>query len=158
MSWKTEIIEQVRIIINDIDSPQTYTDSRIERVVIIAAFQSLKEIDFSTTYSINIATQTISPDPTSSASRDADFINLVSLKTACLMLTGELRKYSLGSVSITDGPSTINMGQVFTNLQKTYNEILRQYEKYKVTYQSSNVGQAVSTPTTVQNIYPTQGF
>ena len=29
MAWETEIVEQVRVVINDTESPQTYTDTRM---------------------------------------------------------------------------------------------------------------------------------
>lgn len=161
MSWQTEIVEQVRVIINDIDEPQTYSDSRIERVCIIGAVQVLREIDFSSTYTINISTQTISPDPSEISTKDNDFMHLVSLKVACLILTGECRKYALCGVSVDDGPSSIDMKGIYKNLKDLQDSIQRQYDKAKILMQSGGnggVGRAVTTPTTVENLYPIQDF
>lgn len=158
MAWETEIVEQVRVVINDTESPQTYTDTRIERATIIAAAQAVKEIDFSRVYSVDITLQTISPDPTGLDPKDLDFINLVSLKCACLILGGELRQYSLSSVTVVDGPSTMSFGSIFRNLKETLDGLLKQYDKAKFLYQSGISGQCITTPTTATNIYPSQEF
>ena len=158
MAWQTEIVEQVRVIINDTESPQKFTDSRIERATIIATSQVLKEINFSTVYTVDITLQTITPDPTSLTPKDLDFVNLVSLKCSCLILGGELRQYSLSSISVTDGPSTISFSGIFKNLKETHDLLTKQYAKDKCLYQSGLVGQAISTPTTVSSLYPTQEF
>lgn len=160
MSWQTEIVENVRVLINDMDATQTYTDDRIERVVIIAANQVLQEVQFPTAYSIDIAEAEISPDPTSLSTKDNGFINLVSLKTACLIISGELKQYSLvGGISVNDGPSSINMSNVFGNLKDLQKSICGEYARYKLEYklsQSINNGQVVMTPTTNLNGYLSQ--
>ncbi len=158
MAWETEIVEQVRVIINDIESPQVYSDTRIERASIIAAAQSIKEINYNTNYLVDITLQTITPDPTELDPKDLDFINLVSLKCACLILGGELRQYSLSSVTVVDGPSTISIGSIVKNLKDTYETLLKQYDKAKYLYQAGLSGQSITTPTTVSSLYPYQEF
>ena len=157
MSWNTEITELVRVLINDLDTTETYTDSRIERVIIIGATQVLQEVSFPTEYTVDVANITISPDPTALDPKDYGFINLVSLKTACLILGGEVKQYSLvGSISVTDGPSNINMGNVFKNIQDTAKDMCLKYAQAKLEYkmlESSLNGQTVITPSTYLGSY-----
>lgn len=156
MTWQTEVVEQVRVLINDMDDTQTYTDDRIERVGIIAALQVLSDVQFPTTYSVDIQRATISPDPTTLSTKDYDFINLMSIKTAYLIIYGELKKYSLvGGISVQDGPSSINLN-VFYNLRDVARSMDERYMREKNTIkmsQSSINSQAIITPTTNSNGY-----
>lgn len=158
MTWQKEIVEQTRVLIGDMDESPTYSDSRLERVVIIATNQVLQEIDFSHIYVVDISNQTIAPDPTEVSPKDTNFINLVAMKVACVVLQAELRKYALGSIMVTDGPSTISMGQVFSNIRKTYDTLMQEYGRAKFLYQCSIAGHAVTTPSTNTNVTPIQDF
>jgi len=146
MTWQTEITESVRVLIGDMDETQVYSDNRIERTIVIGASQVIQEVDFSTIYTVDISLQNISPDPTTISPKDSNFINLISLKSAILIYTGELRKYALTSAIVTDGPSTINMGSVYSNMKASLANLQFQYEKAKMLYQSGQIGQAVTTP------------
>ena len=156
MTWEVDLVEAVRVYINDIDAVEAYSDSRIERVVVIAAAQVIQEIQFPTTYSVDIQLSTISPDPTNEP-KDTSFLILVALKTSCLILSGEVKQYSLvGGISVTDAGSNINMGNVFKNVQETAKGVCLAYAHAKMEYkmgQSSANSTAVTTPTTWTNGY-----
>lgn len=83
MSWKNDMVTILRVIISDLDSDNyTYTDSRLEQIIVVAAHYVKNEINFSTNYTIGIGTPSISPDPTTN--NDEVFVNLVLLRAACL--------------------------------------------------------------------------
>lgn len=149
MSWQSEITTIVRHLINDtdLDSP-TYSNSRIETSILVGSHLALLEIDFEQTYSINVDTCMLSPDPTTSGARDEAFINIVAMKTACIILGSELKAHALTSVRVSDGPSSIDTGQVSKNLQFLYEHICKQYEDYKFNFvvANNNVGKAVLSP------------
>lgn len=150
MAWSTEIIPLVRGLINDIDlvSP-TYSDAIITQYIVYAAHFMLTEISFPTTYSVDVSHQTISPDPTT-PTIDLVFINMVSLKSAILILTGEVKTATAQAVRINDGPSSVDMTAVY----KAKMELLRQYQqsfdkaKIAVAMGDASVGQAILTPYT----------
>lgn len=88
MSWTTETVVILRTMILDLDDSPRFQDSRLEQILLVAAFQVNVEADFTNDYSINIETSTLSPDPTDSGNRDDSFINLMTLKAACILDRG----------------------------------------------------------------------
>ena len=84
MAWDTTMVVMVRILINDTEEPQTYSDARLESLITTAAFYVKNEIDFDTTYSVNIVTPDISPDPTLEETLDDVYTGFVVLKAACI--------------------------------------------------------------------------
>ena len=85
MSWKNEIPIIVRVWINDLSDTPTYSDDRIKQLIVVAAQYVKREMNFNTVYTIDTLTQSISPDPTTLAAPDQDFIGFVALKAACLL-------------------------------------------------------------------------
>lgn len=108
MYWEVEIPIIVRNLISDLDSNPVYSDARIQQLAVVAAQYVVNEVNLTTTYTIDIINQTISPDPSDPASRDVDFVSFVSLKSACLLDQSTFRtkaaldgiKTSLGSASL----------------------------------------------------------
>jgi hypothetical protein len=148
MSWQNTIPIMVRYLINDTDgSNYTYSDSRIEKTVLIGAqFVSL-ELDFPNTYSIDIENNAISPDPTDAETKDSSFINLAALKTACIIVGSELKTESANAISIKDGPSAIDLRGVSSALAMLYKDLCDKYaamaDDYKFT---GETGQAILGP------------
>lgn len=148
MSWQTTIPTMVRYLINDVDSSNyKYSDSRVEKTTVIGAqFVSL-DLDFPNTYTIDIATDSISPDPTDSATRDNSFINLVALKTACIIVGSEMKTEAANAISIKDGPSAIDLRGVSSTLAVLYKDLCDKFtamaDDYKFT---GETGQAILGP------------
>lgn len=138
MSWDTEIITTVRVLINDIVSPYTYSDDRLKQVVTVAAKFVKNDLSFiSTDYSINIIDNTISPDPTAAQSLDEVFVNCVSLKASCIVDQSTFRtKAASEGIKATLGPASLD---IRNNLQgfkilldegpcALYNKFVNDYE------------------------------
>lgn len=150
MAWTTEVIEVVRYIIGDLDTPYKYSDERITKAASISASVLINEIPFANNYVVNVSTNTITPDPTEVDPKDYDFINLLALKTSCLILQGEMKVYAGSSLRIVDGPSTIDVGSIYSNTQQMLADLIRTYESKKMYYlmSSSGYGKAITTPST----------
>ena len=84
MAWQNDMVGMLRVLINDTEAPQTYTDARLQNLIVVGAIYVDQELDFDTTYDMDVATTGIAPDPTLDATKDIPFTNLTVLKSACL--------------------------------------------------------------------------
>lgn len=156
--WKCVIVPFVRVLINDIDS-STYEDSRIQTIVIVASQLLKLEFEFANVYTSNIRTQTINPDPVD----DDAFVNFVSMKTALLILEGELKNAASGAIKIQDGPALIDMSGAYSSTKDLYDKLLNDFEKAKTAYFLGNLSEikaifsAYQSPYT-QSSYPSIQF
>ena len=148
MAWTDDMPTIVRYLVNDVDSNNyTYPNGRIKQTIVVAAQLVLNEIDFDKTYTVTVSTSGISPDPTA-ATKDDAFINLVSLKSACLIASSELRTKSLDAVRVSDGSSSIDAGGVLRGFEALSKSMCQRYESAKLEYKAGNsvAGQAILTP------------
>ena len=151
MTWQTDMTLIIRSIINDLDSSNyTYTDSRIQQAIAVAAQLVQKEITFPNVYEVDLSVPSITPDPTLTTPRDDAFINLVSLKTVVVIYSGELRLGAKIGIKVVDGPSQIDATSMYKNLQELLNAVVAAYNKARVDYLLGNsiAGQVISTPIT----------
>jgi hypothetical protein len=153
MAWIDEVTEMVRVLIGDMGTTSTYSDERIERVILVATHQVMNDVAFPVTYTLNLVTMTLTPDPTSDP-RDEAFLYLASLKTACLIMSGEARTYAISSMKVTDGPSSVDTGSAFTNVKALAEGLCNGYQKAKNEYIMGTLapGAAILTPTTQEAI------
>ena len=76
MAWQSEMTTIVRHLINDTDiSDPTFTNSRLETSILVAAQLMNNEINFGKVYTIDVDGCSLSPDPTVET-KDNAFINL----------------------------------------------------------------------------------
>lgn len=139
----------VRHLISDVDSTNyKYSTSRLETSILVAAQLLTTETDLSQTYTINVESCSLSPDPTDADTKDDDFIALVSLKCACIILGGEVRAESGNAISIKDGPSAIDLRGVSSTLTNLYKDLCQKYEQMLIDYRagSSLAGHAILGP------------
>lgn len=155
MSWQGEMATIVRHLVNDVDPDNyTYSDSRMETAILVAAQIVCAEVDFETTYLVSVEQCTISPDPTdpsdalADANKDDGFINLVCLKAAVIILGSEYKTQSLNAVRVTDGPSSIDMSMVAQNLRYLYDAMVKLYDEAKFALKVGNgaIGKAILSP------------
>ena len=150
MSWQNTIPIMVRYLINDVDSASyKYSDSRIEKTVLICAQLVNADTTFDNNYNININSDSLSPDPTLSDPIDYFFINLVALRSACFILGSEIKTEAGNAISIKDGPSAIDMRGVAATLHTLYQDYCKQYSDLLYDYdegKTNNAGQAILGP------------
>jgi hypothetical protein len=144
MHWQAHTKLMVRTLINDLDETNyTYTDSRIDSTVAVAAQLVVLELDFKYLYTVDVIEQTIDPDPI----EDSVFINLVVYRAAILIVGGEVKLESGNAISIKDGPSAIDLRGVSSTLLSLYNNLSKQYDTIAQNYgYAGNLGNAVLGP------------
>jgi len=141
----------LRTMLND-PSSTTYTDSRLDSLLVTSAFFLPIEINFKTDYVIDIGTETVTPEPSTTALDGVDFISLVVLKAACMADTGSFRTRALiQGVSAKLGPAALqtgNYGAQLVNLLnlgpcKAYEELKKEYN---FSYKGKQVIRALMSP------------
>jgi len=145
MPWKTDLVLMLRSIIGDLDRAK-FTDERLKQILVVGAYNVTNDADFSTSYTVDVAMVSISPDPISES--DTDFSTLTVYKSACILLGSEVKTEASNAISIKDGPSAIDLRGVTANLTNLYNDLCAKYDALLKTYQYNNtlVGQAVLGP------------
>ena len=153
MAWKTELTTIVRNLIGDtdIDSP-TYSDERLYEAILSSAQLIQGEMDFTNDYTVDVDECILTPDPTT-GTKDNAFINLVSLKTACLILRSEAKTQALQAVNFVDGPSKIDGRGAAEGIAKLAQSACEMYSDARHDYKlgGNMVGAAIITPYNVYN-------
>jgi hypothetical protein len=144
MHWQESTLIMIRHIINDVDyTAYKYSDDRLLSATMVAAKLVELELDFSNQYIISVGDQTITPDPET----DTAFLNLVVLKTAVIILGGEVKKEAANSISIRDGVSSIDLRGVSSTLMQLYKDLSDKYESLALDYKfSGGNGQSILGP------------
>jgi hypothetical protein len=145
MAWSDTATTVLRTLINDPDST-SYSDARLQTVLISCAYLISYEITFDTTYTIDVAAETITPDP----STDATFMNFMIMKAACQTDFSTFRtKALMDGISAKCGPAALS---VIGNL-KGFKELLTigpcaAYQTMKQDYVFGNgyICQAILSP------------
>lgn len=154
MAWQNEMSNIVRNLINDPDG-STYTDARVEQVILVAAQLLLGKADFQNDYTIDVDLLALSPDPTTVSPKDNNFINIVSLQAALIFLKGEAKTLAAQAYRITDGPSSIDVTAAYKALQEQAKEMQDLLDWALTEFNMGNSqGEAILTPYTVINQQP----
>lgn len=107
MPWNKEIPVIVRVLINDLNQPYIYSDSRLLQVIAVAAKYVQFDVVLDNTYEVNVIKPDITPDPTDNG--DSIFVSLVSLKSACIIDQSQLRtKATLEGIRAALGPASLS--------------------------------------------------
>jgi len=149
MSWQGQISTMVRYLISDVDpSNYKYTAKRLETTILVASHLLTTQTDLRQEYSVNLESCTLSPDPTDQETKDNDFIALVSLKSACIIIGGEIKSESGNAISVKDGPSSIDLRGVTGTLTILYKDLCSKYDQLLLDYKAGNslAGHAVLGP------------
>jgi len=110
MSWQTDGVTMLRVILNDMCDSPTYSDSKLEQLLVVAAHYVATEIDFTVDYDVSISDMSITPDPTDSP-RDEAFMNFIVLKGACFADQGAFRlRSALAGLNAKLGPASLSVG------------------------------------------------
>jgi len=149
MSWQGQLSIMVRHLVNDLDETNyKYSDSRIEKAILVSSFLVTNDADFSNNYNINVEQCSISPDPTDSDTKDDAFVALTAMKTALTIIGSEIRSEASNAISIKDGPSAIDLRGVAGTLTVLYKDLSEKYNDLLTYYIAggSIAGQAILSP------------
>ena len=153
------MVPMLRTLIGDVAEVPTYSDERLESIILVAARYVEQEIDFDVDYTVDIDGCTLSPDPTTSVTDDKDaFTNFVVLKAACIADVSLYRTKALVSgIKSRCGPA---MMETMGHLQGFKDLIgfgpCKAYETLKKEYVFGNVQviKAILSPFTSNNFHP----
>jgi hypothetical protein len=151
-TWQAEFLTLLRVLIDDLSTPQSYTDKRLVQVLAVAAQLVTSELNFANNFKVDIQALTIEPSPVDrDSTRDENFINLVCIKAACLIDRGETRKSVSQGIAIRDGSSSIDLrGSMDGRLKLLEKGWCAVYDDTKLEYQASRngtiAGAAIMTP------------
>lgn len=143
MYWQIEIPLIVRNLINDLSDTPTYSDSRLQQLIVIAAQYVIMEANLDTSYTTNVATVEIAPDPSAPTTKDITFIGLVSMKAACLLDQSTFRtKAATEGLRAALGPASLSVGGSLSG----YKDILNMgpCKLYDQLLQDHNIGNATA--------------
>lgn len=101
-----EFMQIVRVLLQD-QARTTYSDETLKELIATSARLVMQDITFDNDYTVSILQRSIDPDPFTLL--DHSFINLVSLKAACLQDMGDLKiQARTAGVKITQDRSVID--------------------------------------------------
>lgn len=147
-TWQVPTRMLLRNRINDAVSPYTYSDSRLNDILIAAAAEVCVAVNFANDYIVNITQQTITPDP----GTDNMFMVLVALKAATFVTKSEYHTASLKAYNFKDGPSSIDGRSVAEAKKVIAANAQKEYDDAVFAYQVGNysVGEAIVSPFRIQ--------
>jgi|3_EtaG_2_1085321.scaffolds.fasta_scaffold00069_22 hypothetical protein len=152
-TWEQTGLLMLRAILNDAGcGTGTYTTKRLQDLLITAAYFLPIDINFTSTYTVDVEANTISPDPISTTADGQEFINFMVLRAACLADEGNFRTNALmQGVKARCGPAVIELNK--------YGEFLAElltagpcaaYEtlkkEYNFSYEGGTIIRAVMSP------------
>lgn len=113
MSWQVDLTNLVRVLINDLSDPPTYSDDRIVQTITIAARYVQFDVNLDTKYTVDSINLTISPDPTDTGSKDEIFNCLLGLKTACIIDQSTFRTKTVANgIKAALGPASLSVNNL----------------------------------------------
>lgn len=152
MPWEKEMVTMLRYMISDLAEPPTYSDSRLEETILVCAQLVSYDLKFPNTYTVDISSGTLSPDPTD-GTKDNAFINLVTTRAACLVDNALFRsKSAIAGIEVRSGTEMIKM----SSMPEAYKLLLDSPQGWCALYQQmkkeymfgggGTIGAAIMTP------------
>ena len=160
MSWQNTSLIMLRTLLNDAScSTEKYTDDRLMDLLLTSAYIIRIDINFNTTFTVNVGKQTISPNPETQTDGD-EFISFMVLKAACLTDESNFRTAALlQGVSARCGPATLttsNYGGYLKELLtagpcKCYETLS---DQYNFSYEGKRIIKSVMSPFAANDFDP----
>lgn len=149
---ETSPIIILRTYINDIVEPYTYSDARLVQLLTVSAYLIIQTIDFGIEYSVDLSTNTISPDPNN------DYISLTVLKAIALLAESEWKTESRKGMTVRDGPTAIDARPMLDAKAAYVKYTKEQLDRAILIYQAGNrcVGTAIIGPSRFEVGYGSQ--
>ena len=146
MAWTTDMVTELRLLLNDFDAPQIFTDAKLTALLVVAAKNVSRELSFNQPFVATIANLTIVPDPTTAPTIDDDFSSLTCMQ-ACVILSRSKMIAGGGGIYIRDSISEVDTRQKAANIKAIVDEVAKAYDEAKYQYScGKRMGRAVLTP------------
>lgn len=156
MAWETTMVTTLRVLVNDTEATQVYTDARLQQIIVVAATYTQEEMTFTISYTIDIDAVTMSPDP--STNGDDSFFTLVTMKAACITDQSTYRtKALIAGIKAKCGPAVLETMSHITGWKDLIEfGPCKSYDTLKYEYELGNapVGRAILSPFISNNFDP----
>jgi hypothetical protein len=162
-SWQNTSLLMLRTMLNDAGCGESkYSNNRLEDLLITAAYFIPIDVNFNSTYVVDVEAYTISPDPIGQPD-GPEFINFMVLKAACIADEGNFRNSALlQGVQARCGPAVLNTssyGQYLKELLtngpcKVYEDVSN---SYNFSYEGRKIIRAIMSPFVSNDFYPPMG-
>ena len=164
MSWQNSSLIMLRTMLNDAgcDGNNTYSTQRLEDLLITSAYFLPIDINFKSSYVIDVGAYTITPNP-DDQDDGKEFVSFMVLKAACLADEGAFRNAALlQGVTARLGPASLQTGSYGAQLALLLNEgPCKSFEElkkaYNFSYKGAQVIQAVMSPFVSNDFFPSEG-
>jgi len=152
MSWLTQAISMLRVLINDLETVPTYSDSRLTTLLMTSSLLVQQDLGF--TYTIDYTAETITPDPIN----DLNFMTFMIIKAACQADFSTYRtKALLDGITAKLGPASLSTDGTLKGFKdllaigpcQTYENMKRDY-----VFGSGNLAMAILSPFIGNNFNP----
>jgi len=146
MAWYSNSLPMLRVLIQDLNEPHTYSDDNLYSILCSAASLVQQEVNLPYVYIINFTVKTITPDP--NALGDVGFEHLMAYKAACLIGIGAAKIASANAIDVADNSASIKMAWSAKSKMQWGNMACLQYEDIKKAYQMGRyvVGKSIVSP------------
>ncbi len=116
MAWQDEMVPTLRYMLGDFSATNpTYIDDTLEQTILVAARQVTSALIFDQVFVTSMQNGTLTPDPTIGDNKNEAFINLVTLKAACILDRTEASLAARRAIIVKDGSSAIDLSRVAQN-------------------------------------------
>tara|TARA_R110000751_G_scaffold69663_1_gene141379 strand:- start:1375 stop:1893 length:519 start_codon:yes stop_codon:yes gene_type:complete len=164
MSWQNSSLIILRTMLNDADcdGTNTYSTQRLEDLLITSAYFLPIDINFKSSYVVDVSAYSITPNP-DSQDDGKEFISFMVLRAACLADEGAFRNAALlQGVTARLGPASLQTASYGAQLAILLNEgPCRAFEELKKAYNFGYKGaqtiQAVMSPFASNDFFPSAG-
>tara|TARA_R110000744_G_scaffold275590_1_gene388384 strand:+ start:704 stop:1219 length:516 start_codon:yes stop_codon:yes gene_type:complete len=164
MSWQNSSLIILRTILNDAgcDGTNTYSTQRLEDLLITSAYFLPIDINFKSSYVVDVSAYSITPNP-DSQDDGKEFLSFMVLKAACLCDEGAFRNAALlQGVTARLGPASLQTASYGAQLAILLNEgPCKAFEELKKAYNFGYKGaqtiQAVMSPFVSNDFFPSAG-
>jgi len=161
-TWQNTSLIMLRTMLNDAGCDSvTYTPQRLNELLITAAYLVPMDVNFVSTYVVDVEVRTIAPTPIDQDDGD-EFINLMVLKAACIADEGNFRNAALAQgVTARIGPAQLQTTQYGQYLSTLLNEgpckaYARLVEAYNMSYDGAKIIRAVMSPFAANDYNPSR--
>lgn len=131
--WQDIMVTMLRYMVNDYNSPQIYDDNTLTVAILVNSIFVNQELNFIVSFNSDIINLTLTPDPTTLP--DYNFVNLVVLRTAVMIVMNEYKVAANSAFSFKEFHSAVDLKGVATAKKLIWEELQKLYDDKRMAYQ-----------------------
>lgn len=119
--WQSYLTIMIKSYLGDLGNTNSYTEDKIRQSAVVSAIMVNADFPFLTSYTYNLESLDIVPDPCDNATFDLVFIALITLKAACLLQQDAFQGSILSGLHVKDGDSLVDTTEQYKGYQVLLN-------------------------------------